>query len=113
VDFRKLNIATNKYSYPFLFTNEVINIIVGHEFFTFLDGFYGYQQIFVTLKDDKYKIIFVTECGVFVWVSMPFAVKNEPHTYQWVVTKAFHEYVDVFMEIFLLILLFLVTYLPI
>jgi hypothetical protein len=102
LDFRKLNIATKKYSYSFPFTNEVINIIVGHEVYTFLDGFYGYQQISITLKDDKYKIIFVTECGAFVWVSMPFGVKNEPHTYQWVVTKAFREYVDVFMEIFLI-----------
>lgn len=76
MDFRKLNIATKKYSYSFPFTNEVINIIVGHEVFTFLDGFYGHQQISITLKDDKYKIIFVIECGAFVWVSMPFGVKK-------------------------------------
>jgi hypothetical protein len=30
VDFRKLNV-TKKYPYPLPFTNEVINIIVGHE----------------------------------------------------------------------------------
>ncbi len=32
---------------------------------------------------------------------MPFGVKNGPPTYQKVVTKAFHEYIDVFMKIFL------------
>ncbi len=32
---------------------------------------------------------------------MPFGVKNGPPTYQRVVTKAFHEYIDVFMKIFL------------
>jgi hypothetical protein len=32
---------------------------------------------------------------------MPFGVKNGPPTYQRVVTKAFHEYTDVFMKIFL------------
>jgi hypothetical protein len=32
---------------------------------------------------------------------MPFGVKNEPPTYQRVVTKAFREYIDVFMKIFL------------
>ncbi len=32
---------------------------------------------------------------------MPFRVKNGPPTYQKVVTKAFHEYIDVFMKIFL------------
>jgi hypothetical protein len=32
---------------------------------------------------------------------MPFKVKNGPPTYQKVVTKAFREYIDVFMKIFL------------
>jgi hypothetical protein len=39
--------------------------------------------------------------GGFVWVIMPFGVKNGLPTYQRVVTKAFHEYIDVFMKIFL------------
>jgi hypothetical protein len=32
---------------------------------------------------------------------MPFGVKNGPPTYQRAMTKAFHEYIDVFMKIFL------------
>jgi len=32
---------------------------------------------------------------------MPFGVKNEPPTYQRAITKAFCEYIDVFMKIFL------------
>jgi hypothetical protein len=32
---------------------------------------------------------------------MPFGVKNGPPTYQRAITKAFHEYIDVFMKIFL------------
>jgi hypothetical protein len=32
---------------------------------------------------------------------MPFEVKNGPPTYQMAVTKAFYEYIDVFMKIFL------------
>jgi hypothetical protein len=32
---------------------------------------------------------------------MPFRVRNGPPTYQRVVTKKFHEYIDVFMKIFL------------
>jgi hypothetical protein len=32
---------------------------------------------------------------------MPFGVKNGPPTYQRAFTKAFHEYIDVFMRIFL------------
>ncbi len=36
-----------------------------------------------------------------MWVVMPFGVKNGPPTYQRAVTKAFYEYIDVFMKIFL------------
>ncbi len=32
---------------------------------------------------------------------MPFGVKNEPPTYQRAITKTFHEYINVFMKIFL------------
>jgi len=32
---------------------------------------------------------------------MPFGVKNGPPTYQRAITKAFHEYIDVLMNIFL------------
>jgi hypothetical protein len=32
---------------------------------------------------------------------MPFGVKNGPPTYQSAITKTFHEYIDVFMKIFL------------
>ncbi len=43
VDFRKLNAATKKDQYPLLFTDEVINTIVGHEVYTFLNGFSRYH----------------------------------------------------------------------
>ncbi len=39
VDFRKLNVATKKDFYPLPFIDEVVNIVVGHEVYTFLDGF--------------------------------------------------------------------------
>jgi hypothetical protein len=32
---------------------------------------------------------------------MPFGVKNEPPTYQRAIAKTFHEYIDVYMKIFL------------
>jgi hypothetical protein len=43
VDFKKLNVATKKDQYPLPFIDEVINIIVGNEVYTFLNGFFGYH----------------------------------------------------------------------
>ncbi len=67
--------------------DEVINTI-GHEVYTFLDIFLGCHHISIAPKDE-HKIAFVTNWGAFVWVVMPFGVKNGPPTYQRVVTKTF------------------------
>jgi hypothetical protein len=43
VDFKKLNVATKKDPYPLPFIDEVINLVVRHKVYTFLDGFFGYH----------------------------------------------------------------------
>jgi len=43
VDFKKLNAVTKKDPYSLPFIDEVINIVVGHEVYTFLDGFSRYH----------------------------------------------------------------------
>jgi hypothetical protein len=60
IDFRKLNAATKKDSYPLPFIDEVLNTIVGYEAYSFLHGYSTYHQISIGLKD-KYKIAFVTD----------------------------------------------------
>jgi hypothetical protein len=50
VDFRKFNATTKKDPYLLPFINEVINTIVGHEVYTFLDGFSKYHQISIVPK---------------------------------------------------------------
>jgi hypothetical protein len=42
VDFRKLNATTKKDPYMLPFIDEVINIVIKHKVYTFLDGFFGY-----------------------------------------------------------------------
>jgi hypothetical protein len=80
VDFRKLNVATKKDLYLLFFINKVINIIARHKVYTFLVGFLGYHQISIAFED-QHKTTFVTNWGAFVWVVMPFGVKNGPPTY--------------------------------
>ncbi len=40
VDSRKFNVITKKDLYSLPFMDDVINTIVGHEVYTFLDGFF-------------------------------------------------------------------------
>jgi hypothetical protein len=93
VDFKKLNKATKKYPYPLLFSNEVLNTIARYEAYSFLDGYSRYHQISIT-PEDRYKTTFVTDWGAFIWMVMPFGVKNGPPTFQRVVSKAFKKYLD-------------------
>jgi hypothetical protein len=51
VDFKKFNVDTKKDMYPLPFINEVINTIVGHEVYTFLDGYPRYHQISIVPQD--------------------------------------------------------------
>jgi hypothetical protein len=59
VDFKKLNTTTRNNLYRLPFTNEVINIIVACEVYTFLDEFLGYHQISIT-PENQHKTTFVT-----------------------------------------------------
>jgi hypothetical protein len=43
VDFKKFNVTTKKGPYMMPFMDEVINTIVGHEFYTSIDGFSRYH----------------------------------------------------------------------
>jgi hypothetical protein len=63
-------------------------------------GMKRYHQISIT-PEDRYKITFVTNWGAFIWMVMPFGVKNGPPTFQRVVSKAFKKYLDQFMKIYL------------
>ncbi len=73
-------------------------MVTRHEVYSFLDGFSDYHQIMITLED-QYKIDFIVEWGAFMWIVMPFGLKNAPPIYQQVVSRAFKEYLGVFMKL--------------
>nr|GEV79372.1 reverse transcriptase domain-containing protein [Tanacetum cinerariifolium] len=47
IDFRKLNDATRKDHLPLPFMDQMLERLVGNEFYCFLDGFSGYFQILI------------------------------------------------------------------
>ena len=83
VDYRKLNVATVTDVFPLPFTDGVLDVVVGHEIYSFLDGFSGYNQVRMHL-DDHEKTAFVTEWGIFVVVVMMFGLKIALATFQMV-----------------------------
>ena len=80
VNYRKLNAATVTDAFPLPFMDGVLDVVSGHEVYSFLDGFSGYNQIRMH-PDDQEKTAFVTEWGVFVAVVMMFGLKTTPTTF--------------------------------
>ncbi|XP_015932972.1 uncharacterized protein LOC107459263 [Arachis duranensis] len=51
IDFRDLNSATPKDEYPMLIVDMLIDSTAGHEMLSFMDGYSGYNQIYIAEKD--------------------------------------------------------------
>ena len=55
--------------------------VAGHEFYCFLDGYSGYNQIEIALEDQE-KTTFTCHFGTFAFRKMPFGLCNAPGTFQ-------------------------------
>nr|GEV96301.1 reverse transcriptase domain-containing protein [Tanacetum cinerariifolium] len=75
IDYRKLNDATRKDHFPLHFMDQMLERLVGNEFYCFLDGFSGYFQIPIDPQDQE-KTTFTRPYGTFAYRRMPFGLCN-------------------------------------
>uniref|UniRef100_A0A2N9GBA7 Integrase catalytic domain-containing protein n=1 Tax=Fagus sylvatica TaxID=28930 RepID=A0A2N9GBA7_FAGSY len=90
VDFRNLNKACPKDEFSLSNMDLLIDSAAGHAMFSFMDGFSGYNQIFMSPRDAE-KTAFRTPIGNFYYTVMPFGLKNAGATYQRTMTAMFHD----------------------
>ncbi len=88
VDFRDLNKACPKDEFLLPNVNLLVDAAVGHERFSFMDGYSGYNQI-VMEPSDAPKTAFRTPFGNYYYKVMPFGLKYAGATYQRTMTKIF------------------------
>jgi hypothetical protein len=81
VDYRALNKATQKDHFPLPFIDQVLDNLSGKKFFSFLDGFSGYNQIKIAPQDQD-KTTFTSPWGTFAYRVLPFGLCNAPATFQ-------------------------------
>ena len=53
IDYRKLNTATRKYHFPLPFIDQMLDRLVGHPHFCFLDGYSGYNQLLLHMRTKR------------------------------------------------------------
>ena len=70
IDYRKLNAGTRKDHFPLPFVDQMLERVVGHEFYCFLDGYSGYNQIEIALEDQE-KTTFTYPFGTFAFRKIP------------------------------------------
>ena len=81
IDYRKLNAATRKDHFPLPFIDQMLERLAGHEYYCFLDGYLGYNQIPIA-PEDQAKTTFTCPFGTFAFPRMPFGLWNAPATFQ-------------------------------
>ena len=97
VDFKDLNKACPKDSYPLPEIEQKVEALGGYRWKSFLDAYKGYHQIQMK-KEDEDKTAFHTEKGTFCYTKMPFGLRNAGATYQRVMDRVFEKQVGRNME---------------
>ena len=99
VDFRDLNKASPKDDFPLPHIDMLVDSTTGHPMLSFMDGFFGYNQILMA-PEDMEKISFITEWGTYCYRVMPFGLKNAGATYQRAATTLFHDMMHRDVEVY-------------
>ena len=96
-NFQDLNLTCLKDDFPLPNIDMIMDMTVGYEMYSLMDGFSGYNQIRIVLEDQE-KTTFTCAWGTFCWNVMPFGLKNVGATYQRTVTTIFHDMMHKTME---------------
>ena len=87
-DFIDLNKACPKNSYPLPNIDTLVDSASGCKLLSFLDAFFGYNQIRMHPKDEC-KTKFMTELSCYYYKVLPFRLKNAGATYQRFMDRVF------------------------
>jgi len=79
VDFKKLNACTIKDHYLLHYIESILEGLIGHKPYNFLDGFSGYNQVKMS-GADQHKTTFATKWGTYAYRIIPFGLSNPSTT---------------------------------
>mgnify|MGYP003750717567 CR=1 FL=1 len=74
--------------------------VAGHQYYYFLDGYSGYNQIEIAPEDQE-KTTFTCPFSTFAYRRMPFGLCNAPDTFQLCMLGIFSDMVGDYVEVFM------------
>jgi ribonuclease HI len=92
VDYTSLNKACPKVPFPLPCINQIVDSTAGCELLCFLDAYSGYHQIKMK-ESDQLATSFITPCGMYCYVTMPFGLRNAGTTYQRCMQHVFGDHI--------------------
>ena len=103
IDYIELNKATLKDHFPLPFIAQLLDNLARKKYFSFLDGFSGYNQIKLALEDQD-KTTFTCPWGTCAYKVLSIRLCNAPATFQRAIVGIFtdliHDCVEVYMDDF-------------
>lgn len=100
VDFINLNKASLKDNYPLPKMDQLIQMVLGAQRLSMIDGFLGYNQVNVD-QAVREKTTFTIPWGTFMYARMPFGLSNVGETFHRAMDVAFIGQVNKFVVIYL------------
>ena len=81
--------------------DQIVDSTSGCDLLSFLDAYSGYHQIFMS-KEDEVKTSFITPCGTYCFVRMPFRLNSVGSTFAREVQIGFepqlHRNIEAYMD---------------
>ncbi|MCY6525011.1 reverse transcriptase family protein, partial [Actinobacillus pleuropneumoniae] len=96
----ELNKANQKAHFSLPFIDQVLDTLAGKKFFSFLDGFSGYNQIQIA-PEDQDKTTFTCPWGTFAYRVLPFGLCNAPATFQRAILSIFANLINDGLEVYM------------
>ena len=100
IDYQKLNNATRNDQFPLPFIDQIVERLFGYDYYCFLNGYSGYNQIPIASEDQE-KTTFTYPYGTFAYRQMPFGLCNAPATFQRCMMSIFSHMIEKYMEVFM------------
>nr|GEY31720.1 reverse transcriptase domain-containing protein [Tanacetum cinerariifolium] len=94
----KIHDVIKKEVIKLLDADQMLERLVGNEFYCFLDGFLGYFQIPIDPQDQE-KTTFTCPYGTFAYQRIPFGLCNASGTFQRCMMSIFHDMIEKTMEV--------------